>query len=160
MMSALVCIATLVIPIPIPGGGYANAGDIVLLSAAFLLSPGLAAMAAGFGAAVADLILGYSMYIPGTLVVKGLAALGAGLLLSRIKDRMKPIPAMIVAGIFGELIMIAGYYGYEYAILQNAVAAAAGAIPNIIQGMAGIAGATVLTPLMERIPNLRKKNED
>ena len=65
MMSALVCIATLVIPIPIPGGGYANAGDIVLLVTAFVLSPGLAAVASGFGAAVADIILGYSMYVPG-----------------------------------------------------------------------------------------------
>ena len=160
MMSALVCIATLVIPIPIPGGGYANAGDIVLLVTAFVLSPGLAALASGFGAAVADIILGYSMYVPGTLVIKALAALAAGLMIRWTRKHMKLVPAIIVAGICGELVMIAGYYGYEYAILENAVAAAAGAIPNIIQGLAGIAGAAVLTPLMERILKTKKRIED
>lgn len=73
---------------------------------------------------------------------------------------MKLVPAMILAGICGELVMIAGYYGYEYAILENAVAAAAGAIPNIIQGLVGIAGAAVLTPLMERILRTKKRIED
>ena len=99
MMSALVCIATLVIPIPIPGGGYANAGDIVLLVTAFVLSPGLAAVASGFGAAVADIILGYSMYVPGTLVIKALGALAAGLMIRWTRKHMKLVPAMILAGI-------------------------------------------------------------
>ena len=48
MMSALVCIATLVIPIPIPGGGYANAGDIVLLVTAFVLTMHLSKKASKF----------------------------------------------------------------------------------------------------------------
>jgi hypothetical protein len=33
-------------------------------------------------------------------------------------------------------------------------------IPNIIQGLAGIAGAGVLTPLMERILKTKKRIED
>ncbi len=39
VLAALTAIATMVIPIPIPGGGYANAGDIVILITAFLLGP-------------------------------------------------------------------------------------------------------------------------
>ena len=78
ILAALVCIATIVIPIPLPGGGYANAGDIVLLVAAYILGPGLGAAAAGIGSGVADLILGYSAYAPGTFVIKAADAAAAG----------------------------------------------------------------------------------
>lgn len=160
MMAALVCIATIVIPIPIAGGGYANAGDIVLLMTAYVLGPGLAAAAAGFGSFIADIILGYSIYAPGTFIIKGLGALCAGLVMKAAKKNMKSVLAMILAGVAGELVIIAGYYGYEYGFLQNTIAAAAGMIPNIIEGLVGIAGSTVLFPLMDRILHSRKKNED
>ena len=160
MLSALVCIATIVIPIPIPGGGYANAGDIVLLMSAYVLGPWLGAAAAGFGSCIADIILGYSIYAPGTFIIKGLGAMGAGLVMRAARKNMKNVLAMIVSGIVGELIIIAGYYGYEYGFLQNAIGAAAGTVPNIIEGLAGIAGSTVLFPVMDRIIHSRKKNED
>ena len=35
VLAALIAIATMVIPIPIPGGGYANAGDIVMVGEDF-----------------------------------------------------------------------------------------------------------------------------
>ena len=54
MFAALICVATMFtqIPILIPGaGGYANAGDGLMLTAAFLLPPGCAAIAGGVAAA-------------------------------------------------------------------------------------------------------------
>ena len=101
VLAALIAIATMVIPIPIPGGGYANAGDIVILITAFVLGPVPAAFAAGFGSVVADLLLGYSAYAPGTLLVKGLAGLTAGLVFLALERRSGSFLSMLTAGIAG-----------------------------------------------------------
>ena len=74
MLMALCCVATLVIKIPTVTGGYLNAGDIVVVLAALLAGPLYGGVAAGFGSGLADVISGYMSYAPGTLVVKGCAA--------------------------------------------------------------------------------------
>ena len=155
VLAALIAIATMVIPIPIPGGGYANAGDIVILITAFVLGPVPAAFAAGFGSVVADLLLGYSAYAPGTLLVKGLAGLTAGLVFLALERRSGSFLSMLTAGIAGEAVMVAGYYVFEALILQSALAAAAGVVPNILQGTAGIAGAPVLMPALRKALRFR-----
>lgn len=157
ILAALVCIATIVIPIPLPGGGYANAGDIVLLVAAYILGPGLGAAAAGIGSGVADLILGYSAYAPGTFVIKAADAAAAGALYMLLGKKIKSIPAMLVAGLAGEIVMVAGYFGYETLIMGNAAAAAVGAVPNMLQGAAGIVGSTVLLPIVKKAYDGMKK---
>ena len=77
MLMALCCVATLVIKIPTVTGGYLNAGDIVVVLAALLAGPLYGGVAAGFGSGLADVISGYMSYAPGTLVVKGCAAVVA-----------------------------------------------------------------------------------
>ena len=155
VLAALITIATMVIPIPIPGGGYANAGDIVILITAFVLGPVPAAFAAGFGSAVADLLLGYSAYAPGTLLVKGLAGLTAGLVYQALQKRSGSFLSMLLAGIAGEAVMVGGYYLFEALILQSAIAAVAGVVPNILQGTAGIAGSLVLMPALRKALSFR-----
>lgn len=157
VLAALIAIATMVIPIPIPGGGYANAGDIVILLSACMLGPVPTAFAAGFGSAVADLLLGYSAYAPGTLLVKGLAGLTAGLVYRAISKHSGFFLSMLTAGIVGEAVMVAGYYAFEALILQSAIAAAAGVVPNILQGTAGIAGALVLLPALQKALRFRSE---
>lgn len=122
----------------------------MILITAFLLGPLPAAFAAGFGSATADILLGYSAYAPGTLLVKGLTGLTAGLLFVLLKKHVRPFFSMLISGIAGELVMVAGYYVFETVILQSAAAAAAGLVPNLLQGTAGVAGALVLMPALER----------
>ena len=86
MLMALCCVATLVIKIPTVTGGYLNAGDIVVVLAALLAGPLYGGVAAGFGSGLADVISGYMSYAPGTLVVKGCAAVVAALIFDRVKD--------------------------------------------------------------------------
>ncbi len=75
LFAALCTVATM---IAFPAGpGYINAGDIVLLLAAFTLAPTQAMLAAGIGSALADLLNGYAMYAPATFVIKALMALCA-----------------------------------------------------------------------------------
>ncbi|MEA4947691.1 MAG: ECF transporter S component [Oscillospiraceae bacterium] len=157
IMAALAAIATIAIPVPLPGGGYANAGDIVVLLSAFLLGPALGAASAGLGSCLADIILGYAVYAPGTLVIKAAMAGAAGALYALCCRRMKPLYASVIAGLAGEIIMVLGYFGYESLILQNAAAAAVGMVPNLLQGAVGIAGAALLLPVVRRIADGTKK---
>ena len=78
MLTALICAATL-LNIPSPGG-YSNLGDCMVLLTAFLIGPYWGMLCGAFGSALADLILVCAYYIPGTLIVKGLCALIAGLI--------------------------------------------------------------------------------
>ena len=75
MFAALTCVATMIIHIPSPIGGYFNLGDCMVLLSAFVLGPVWGTAAGGIGSALADVICGYFIYAPGTLVIKALMAL-------------------------------------------------------------------------------------
>lgn len=158
VMAALAAIATIVIPVPLPGGGYANAGDIVVLLSAFLLGPVLGAASAGLGSCLADIILGYAAYAPGTLVIKAAMAGVAGTLYMLCSRRMKAVYASVISGIAGEILMVLGYFGFEALILQNTAAAAVGMVPNFLQGAVGVAGATLLLPAVRKIAGGTEKS--
>ena len=81
LFTALTTAATMVVRVPSPTGGYVNAGDAVVLLCAFVLGPVPGAVAAGIGSALADVFGGYFLYAPATLVIQGLTALVAGLLI-------------------------------------------------------------------------------
>ena len=85
LMAALICVATFVVRIPTPLHGYVNLGDCLVLFAASILSPWYAALAAGLGSALADLISGYVIYAPATFVIKALMALLFCLFIKNIK---------------------------------------------------------------------------
>lgn len=70
LFAALGCVATTVIKVPSPTGGYMNLGDTAVLLGAYFLGPAYGALAGGIGPALADLLGGYPMYVPGTLLSK------------------------------------------------------------------------------------------
>ena len=71
IFAALVAAVTLTIAIPIPAtSGYFNFGETLIYVAALLFGPFVGAIA-GAGASLADLLLGYGIFAPGTLVIKG-----------------------------------------------------------------------------------------
>ena len=88
MFAALTCVATMIIHIPSPIGGYFNLGDCMVLLSAFVLGPVWGTAAGGIGSALADVICGYFVYAPGTLVIKALMALAAAQ--SGIRRHNKP----------------------------------------------------------------------
>ncbi len=103
---ALTVVGTL-LGFPIAGGqGFLNLGDAVIHTAAYLIGGWHAAAVAGLGSAAADLILGYSMYIPGSLLVKGAMALFCSFLLGKLRYKQE---AVFISG----LVMPVGYFLYE-----------------------------------------------
>lgn len=153
LFAALTTVATLImIPVPSMTNGFVNAGDALVILSAFLLGPGWGAVAAALGSALTDLIYGYYFYIPATFIIKGLMALAAGTILRRLgNDRLIPI---ILASIVAELIMLAGYFGYE--TLFYGFAGALGSLfGNGVQAAFGVVFGTVLYLALIRIPYVR-----
>ena len=68
---ALICIATMVVQIPIPLG-YAHLGDCMILLATYLLGPFSGMIASGIGSAMADILTGYAIWAIPTLLIKGM----------------------------------------------------------------------------------------
>lgn len=151
LFTALVTIATMFFKIP-TAIGYVNLGDGVLLSAATMLGP-YAAIPAALGSALADLLLGYTAYAPITFVVKGVMGLLAGFLLVK-RDRLFNA-GNLFAFLLCEVWMAAGYFAFE--TFAYGLAAATGSIiPNLLQGVAGIVLALILTPILQKV---RKNHE-
>lgn len=155
LFTALVTVATMVIHIPSPAGGYVNAGDAVVILGAFLLGPGWGAFAAGLGSALADIFTGYALYAPATLVIKALMALTAGAILRAAKKKRK-LTAAIFGSAAAELLMVAGYFAYEALILPYGLGALANIPGNCIQGVFGAVVGTALFYALMRIPYVRK----
>lgn len=155
VFAALSCVATMVIQIPMPAtNGYINLGDCVVLLGAFLLGPVYGAAAGGIGSMLADVLLGYASYAPGTLIIKGLMALCAALVFRALRE--KSGLAIIAGALTGELIMVFGYFGYESLILGYGLAAAASIPGNAIQGTVGMIAGILVYKALYAIPYIKK----
>ena len=147
VLAALACVATMVVQIPSPMNGYVNLGDCFVLLSGWLLGPWWGAAAGGIGSMLADLLLGYGHYAPGTLVIKGLMALAAALL---YKALGKNTAASLVSGLVGEVIMVAGYFGYAALLLGKGIGAAASVPGNLVQGAVGLVAGFLLMQVARR----------
>ena len=133
--------------------GHINLGDPVILVASYILGP-FAAVAAAIGSALADLIAGYPQYVIPTFLIKGIMGLVAGIIMKRGNGNNVPLVRKLIAAVIAELIMVAGYFGFESLPFMYGVTAALGSVvPNLIQAGAAIIGAIPLTyvKLFDRI---------
>jgi len=114
IFSALICILTMIISIPIPATqGFINIGDAGVMITGMIFGPIIGGIAGGVGSSLADIFLGYTIYAPATLVIKGLE----GFLVGLIADPKKKISRInykdIFAVIIGGITMSFGYFLYE-----------------------------------------------
>jgi len=156
--AALVCITTIFFRIDIPAtSGYFNIGEAIIYVTALLFGSYVGGIAGGLGAALADL-LGYPVFAPGTLVIKGLEGVIVGFLNRKLfKQTSRASLSAVVSMIAGGLEMVAGYFIYETAILKIGVEAAIAEVPfNIVQMLVGLVIAIPLTQVLLRIfPQLK-----
>lgn len=114
VFTALVAVTTAISVFPLPSGnGYINVGDAIIFMAGIFFGPFVGMIAGGIGSAAADLIRGYALWAPFSLVIKGIEGAIVGFVSALLIKALKPkfhffayIIAMIVAGI----VMIAGYF--------------------------------------------------
>lgn len=147
LLAALCCVATLVIQVPSPMNGYVNLGDGFVLLSGFLLGPIYGGAAAGIGSMLADLISGYGVYAPATLIIKFLMAFCAGLILKKKNTGI----LRALSGVVAEVIMILGYFGFACLLMGEGLGAAASIPGNAVQGVVGIFMALVLYPILKKV---------
>lgn len=145
VLIALTTVMTMVIHIPTIGTeGYLNLGDMVVFLAALTLGKKGGFIVGGFGSAMADLLLGYTHYVPITFIVKGLEGFIAASLLETKIGKGKPIIATSISGVF----MALGYFVPETFMYGKAAIAS---IPgNIMQGLLGAVVSVILYTALKK----------
>ena len=136
LMMCLIMIVTMFVRVPIPfTQGYVHLGDAMVFLAVLILGVRYGAVAAGFGAMLADIIGGFAAWAPWTFAIKGIMALIAYYTVKAMGN--KKTAARIIGGIVAEVVMVLGYFvfeGFMYGFAPSAVN-----IPmNGVQGIAGL----------------------
>ena len=108
--------------------GYAHIGDGFIYLAACLLPLPYGIFVGGIGAFLADMLTGYMMWAPASLVIKSLTVV----FFSR-KAKRVVCARNILALIPAWLLCIGGYYFYEGIITGNFISPLASVTGNIIQ---------------------------
>lgn len=146
---ALVFAATCV-AIPI-GIGNLNLGDGMLLVGAWVLGGAWSVVAASVGAALADLIGGYAVYAPATLLIKALMVTVA-ILTERVfrRTRLSVGVRRLLSAICAEAVMVVGYLVYEAFFIGVGAAALPGAAFNALQGALAIAVSMLSCRLLDK----------
>lgn len=152
VMIALVAVFTLAVRVPFAlTQGYFNFSDVGVFLAAFAFGPWAGLVAGGVGTALADVVGGYALYAPLTLVAHGLEGLIAGL----IVRRREGILPMVLGWACGAAAMVAVYFLGEAFIFRMGVAAAAAEaltinLPQVVVG--GIVGIPLVLALRRGYP--------
>lgn len=80
ILTALTTAVTMALVIPLATKGFFNVGDSMVFFSAFAFGWRAGMICGGIGSAAADLLLGYGIFAPVTLVAKGTEGLVAGLI--------------------------------------------------------------------------------
>ena len=152
IMSAFVAVATLLVRVPNPMGGYFNLGDVAIFIVALTFNPVIGGVAGGVGSAIADMI-GFPVFVIPTLLVKGLEGFLAGMI-SNKKTPLRDMLAVLVGG--GEMIL--GYFLIELIFLQWGLGGALGEVPgNVGQIIIGaVLGIPIAYVVRRRLPEILK----
>lgn len=144
-LTILVMVSTLLFRFPVPGGGYFNLGDVVIVFTGLYAGKKIGFLAGGIGSALADLI-GFPIFAPITLIVKGLEGFVCGLGKS---DR--PVLSYLMPAL-GVLIMVAGYFLGCLLLPNLGKAVAIADLPlNLLQALVGFVGGRALFAAFNRI---------
>ncbi len=155
LLSASVTVATM-LSMPVPGFRlYFNLGEGIIYTIALTLGPGFGGICGGLGAGLGDIILGYPLWAPFTLIIKGFEGYVVGKLRNRGHKK-----AMLA----GAIVMMCGYSTIA-GILYGWKAAPVELVTDIIQTGMGAALALVLVPLLRKrinpfIANQKGKGSD
>ena len=158
MLTALTTVATIVIQIPTPTKGYVNLGDTVVNLSAWILGGVYGGAVGGIGSALADIITGYAVYAPATLIIKFLMAFVCFKVYNVCQKKLNSLVSRIVSVIISEVIMIVGYAIFA-GILYGSVKTALLGIPeNAVQGIMGATFSVILYEcIIKRVPVLKKR---
>ncbi|MDR1134973.1 MAG: ECF transporter S component [Clostridiales Family XIII bacterium] len=149
LMTGLVAVATASIVIPIPfTSGYIHPGDSMIFLAALILGWKRGAVAAGLGAAFADMFLGFVFWAPWTLFIKGCMAAIVGLVVSKCAGKRHRMLIACGATVIIWLIFNAVVHGVILYDTTSGVPAATEAVQSVDPSALGSAVRSIQSKLM------------
>ena len=148
-------------PIPIPAtSGYFNVGETIIYVAALLFGPLVGSLSGGMGAMLGDIYLGFAVFAPGTLVIKGVEGAIVGFLNLKLRKHIQNTTVCaVISVIIGGLEMVTGYFLYEQIVLGYPFAVALAEVPfNIVQMLVGLIIAVPIMHAVQRVfPQLKSQ---
>lgn len=144
LVTSIVLVSTMFLKLP-TATGYIHLGDGVIFATSLALGPLYGIVGGALGSALADILGGYIVWAPWTMVIKGVA----GLIVAKLgynKDRKKQIFAMVLGAIW----IIAGY-AVGTAVIYSPMAILPEVMGNIVQTGSGILIGAVLSPVLSKI---------
>ncbi len=156
---AIVFIFVRVIQVPIPAtGGFTHIGAVAEIFIALAFGPIVGLIAAGVGAALADLSLGFGQFAPLTLLAHGSLGVLAGYI-----GWAKSSGRMVIAWLAGGAALVLIYFAGEWLIpsLYGGPAAAVVELPaNIFQVSLGVLGLLLLRLTKAAYPQIDRLAEE
>lgn len=129
--SRYLCVATMVVQIPIPLG-YAHLGDSVILISAYFFGPVVGALAGGIGSAMADILTGYAIWALPTLLIKTIMPVIACTFFKNNVQRCKVFSIRGIAGAVVTLLFMTAGYVFFGGILYGSAAAGIASAPGLL----------------------------
>lgn len=115
--------------------------------------------AAGIGSALADLLLGYAVYMPATAIIKALVAVAGALcakvVMSSNVSKLRKGIMIPVCSVAGEAVMVMGYLAYEYFAIGLREAAFASVVANCVQAIVGVVASVAVVTVFINVTALR-----
>lgn len=153
---AIVTVLVAIVPVPIAAtGGYTHPGAIAEIFIAMAFGPIVGVVAAGIGAAIADLVLGFGSFAPLTLIAHGSLGFLAGWL-----GWKKGWSGMLTGWVVGGLALVAVYFVGEATVYGFGVAGAGAEVPvNLFQVGLGILGIVLFQLVKRAYPQIEQLAE-
>lgn len=147
--AALICVATFMFKVPSAvTNGYVHLGDGFIFIAVILLGGRKGAYAASIGAALADVLGGYSHYAIPTFIIKGIMALIMAYVIK--KSHNKNTVKWIIGAALGSIWQVAAYYVVGSVMVGSFVSTVADIPGNGVQSIIGIIVAVIFITAFEK----------
>lgn len=129
LFAAIIFVLTAYVHIP-SHNGYTHIGDAFIYLAATILPMPYAICASAIGAMFADVLSGYAIWAPATIIIKILVAL-----LFTSKNEKIVCKRNILGIFFAAIITFVGYYLYEAIFISNFAVALLGIVGYLTQSV-------------------------
>ena len=135
--------------------GYVHCGDGVIFLAACVLPMPYSIIVGALGAMLADLLTGFAIWAPGSMIIKSLLALLFTCKSNKIITQRNLLMLLPAA-----LISAAGYYLYEALITGSFVASLVGIPGSLVQALASSIVYAAIGVAMDKYDVKKKMLED
>ena len=155
MLVALVFVSTFFLNIKLPiaaNGGLVHLGTAMLFIASILFGPKKAALAGAIGMGLFDIVGGWALWAPITIVARGLQGYIVGKIAWSKGRKGTSIALNVTATIVSIPFMIAVYYIGEGILYGNWIAPLASIPGDLVQNILGIIVAVPVCVALKKVP--------